>query len=279
MKTNYHTHSYFCDGKQDPEAYIKTALSRGFTSLGFSSHAPVPAESDWTMKEENLPLYLNRIEELKGLYKDRIEIYLGLEIDYIPGKIGPSSPAFQDIGLDYRLGSIHFLKYKDEERYLTIDGPAAEFDDLLSGTFNNDIRKLIAHFHTLLRAMAAEHKFDILSHFDLYKVHNKGEKRFQENAQWHKDEIIETLEVIEKKDLIIEVNTGGWARAKTDFLYPSKWILKQILARGIPITINTDAHEPELLDAYYDKAVSVLKDLGFTEYMVLKKGSWIFQPL
>ena len=279
MKTNYHTHCYFCDGADDPESYVAAALKKGFSSLGFSSHAPVPFETDWTMKEENLAPYLERINSLKELYQDRIEIYRGLEIDYIRNLTGPSSPKFQNIGLDYRLGSIHFIQSLKSGRYLTLDGPAEEFEELLEVNFNNNIRKMISHFYELLRLMLSEHKFDIVSHFDLYKAQNRGEKYFDENSLWHKDEIMQTLELISGKDVIIEVNTGGWARGKTEYLYPSRWILKQIHSLHIPVTINTDAHKPDLLDAFYDKAVDELKELGFTEYMILKNGSWMNRPI
>lgn len=38
--TNYHSHSLYCDGRANMEDFIRFALSEGFTSYGFSSHAP-----------------------------------------------------------------------------------------------------------------------------------------------------------------------------------------------------------------------------------------------
>ncbi|MDC7224950.1 MAG: PHP domain-containing protein, partial [Spirochaetales bacterium] len=40
IKTCYHTHCYYCDGKGKPKAYAESALEKGFTALGFSSHSP-----------------------------------------------------------------------------------------------------------------------------------------------------------------------------------------------------------------------------------------------
>ena len=37
--TNYHSHSLYCDGRANMEDFIRFALSEGFTSYGFSSHA------------------------------------------------------------------------------------------------------------------------------------------------------------------------------------------------------------------------------------------------
>ena len=36
---NLHTHCTHCDGKDTPEEMIETALSLGFTGLGFSAHS------------------------------------------------------------------------------------------------------------------------------------------------------------------------------------------------------------------------------------------------
>ena len=39
MKTNYHTHTVWCDGKDTPESMIKAAIGKGFDVIGFSSHS------------------------------------------------------------------------------------------------------------------------------------------------------------------------------------------------------------------------------------------------
>ena len=82
---NHHTHSYFCDGSSVPEEYAEEAIRLGFDTLGFSSHAPVPFDNTFALKEERRPEYQKAIRELQKRYADRLEIYMGLEIDFIPG--------------------------------------------------------------------------------------------------------------------------------------------------------------------------------------------------
>ena len=48
--TNYHSHSLYCDGRAGMEDFVRFALSEGFTSYGFSSHAPLPFSTAWTME-------------------------------------------------------------------------------------------------------------------------------------------------------------------------------------------------------------------------------------
>jgi len=56
--------------------------------LGFSSHAPIPFDCAWTMKKQALEPYIFEINELKKS-NPQIEIYAGLEVDYIPGVTSP----------------------------------------------------------------------------------------------------------------------------------------------------------------------------------------------
>ena len=272
--TNYHTHCTFCDGSENAEAYITAAIEKGFTALGFSSHAPVPFETFWTMKKEDLASYISTVRDLQEQYKDRIEIYLGLEIDYIPGAMGPSSPVFRDLGLDYTLGSVHFIRNPKNGSYPTMDGPEEEFTELLETCFDGNVPALISHYYSLVRKMVREHTMDMISHIDLYKVHNRNNSRFDESAEWHKQEVLSTLEEIAGKGIIIEINTGGWFRGKVDSVYPASWILKHILDLGIPVTVNTDAHSPESLDAFYTDSLDLLEEIGFTGRLVFRRGSW-----
>ena len=62
----------------------------------------------------------------------------------------------------------------------------------------------------------------------------------------------------------------GW----TDFPYPSKFILKLILEKNIPITLNSDVHSVENLDYYFDESMEVIKETGFKKIKILKKSEF-----
>ena len=87
MWSNFHTHSNYCDGKSTLAEIMASAISKNMISLGFSSHAPLPFKSPWCMKTENLESYIYEINQLKKI--SPLQIYTGLEVDYIPGKISP----------------------------------------------------------------------------------------------------------------------------------------------------------------------------------------------
>src|SRR5688572_28869408 len=118
MWTNYHTHSNYCDGKENPEKYIEQAIKLKMPALGFSSHAPLPFDCLWSMPSESLDDYHTFLDNAKK--NPLIEIYKGLEVDYIPGVISPADFSAQ---LDYTIGSVHFVEQFNNGIGWEIDGP------------------------------------------------------------------------------------------------------------------------------------------------------------
>ena len=273
--TNYHTHCDFCDGAGIPEDYIKEAIDKGFDAMGFSSHAPISFEKDWTLSEERLPEYLKTIDFLKDKYSGEIEVYKGLEIDYLEGISGPSSPKFNDLGLEYKIGSVHMMPVRDSDKYLAIDGPIEDLKELLANTFDGSIEKLSKKYFQLLQDMLKTHKFDIIGHFDLMKKRNAGNVLFNENSHWYKSHVSQTLDVLSETDVILEVNTGGISRGVIDSVYPSPWIIKEAFKRNIPLMLNADAHNPKHVDFYYRESAEIIKECGYKELYSLYGGKWI----
>ena len=63
---NYHTHTNYCDGSEEPENYIISAISKNMAALGFSGHAPLPFENTWATKHDKIDEYFTTIENLKN---------------------------------------------------------------------------------------------------------------------------------------------------------------------------------------------------------------------
>lgn len=136
--TNYHSHCLYCDGRANMEDFIRFAISEGFTSYGISSHAPLPFPTAWTMEWDRMDDYFSEFFRLKAKYADKIELAIGLEIDYLNEDSNPSSPRFQELSLDYRIGSVHML-YSPEGKIVDIDTPAAHFRELVDAHFDGDL--------------------------------------------------------------------------------------------------------------------------------------------
>lgn len=268
MWLNYHTHSSYCDGKSSVEDLIDKAESLHVGWLGFSSHAPLPFDCAWCMKRERLEEYVNKIATLKS--KRELELYAGLEVDYIPGRIGPKD--FQ--GLDYTIGSVHFVESFPEGRGWEIDGPHAHFLEGLERIFSNDIKQVVQRYFALTRDMVIHSAPTIVGHLDKIKIQNIGNKFFTEEESWYRDEMKSTIDVIGKSGCIVEVNTRGIYQKKTAVPYPSPWVLELIHKKNIPITISSDAHYCDDLINQFGSTAILLKQIGFQEIHVLSHGQW-----
>ena len=62
IKSNFHTHTNFCDGKSSPEKMVQSAIEKHFDILGFSSHATYPYKSSWHLNPARYNEYVNEIE-------------------------------------------------------------------------------------------------------------------------------------------------------------------------------------------------------------------------
>lgn len=275
---NLHSHTNFCDGTDDASEYLKEAIHSGLRSYGFSSHAPVPFHSPWNMKETDLTNYLSVINSLKAEYHGLIEIYCGLEADYVPELVFPQR--LKSIyGLDYVIGSIHFIKPTGDCPLFEAEGPLGVFKRGVQDCYQGDYQEAVKRYFELTRMMIDESCPDILGHLDKIRKHNQPKELFSESASWYVNEIIQTLEVIEKKKVIVEVNTRGLYKNLVSDTYPSAWILKEMLGRNIEISLNSDGHHPREITAGFNFAVKQLKSIGYRYQKTIVDGSWQNVPL
>jgi histidinol-phosphatase (PHP family) len=271
MWANYHTHSDYCDGKGSIQDYVDQAKLLGMTSIGLSSHAPVPFETKWCMRGEMLDDYINVLKQLKHSEKD-IEVYTGMEVDFIPDV---TSPDVFNERLDYTIGSVHFVDCFPDGTYWEIDGSHLLFLDGLSKIFNNNIQAAIRRYFELTREMIFTSNPTIIGHFDKIKIQNIDGKFFNESESWYQDEIKKLINVIKSKDAIVEINTRGIYQKKTESTYPSAWILSRLHKQNARVTISSDAHHPRDLVNQFAETARLIHNIGFREIWVMSGGSWV----
>jgi len=264
MLYNFHTHSGFDDGKGELEKYIEEAIGRGLGALGFSAHAPLGEGGDWCIPKNELQAYCRKVKQLKEQYKNKIDIYLGLEADYIPNVTENFSALKKDNDLEYLIGSIHLVKNPKTGSLWFIDGPEAGYKKGLDKVFDNDAKSAVEAFYAQSCQMIQEEKPDIIGHLDKIKMHNK-ERYFSEHEKWYQDSVNTLLKVIADSNTIVEVNTRGKYTGKTDVFFPSKGILEKCYMYNIPVMVNTDAHAPEQVNELFDEAIAMLRDIGYRE--------------
>lgn len=280
LKTNYHTHSTFCDGKVSAEEMVKAAIEKKLDILGFSSHSMFPFSSDWHLQSKEHENYVQEILRLKKLYENQIKIQLGFEADFIQGVCAPDFSRYADFHPDYLIGAVHFVPGKNG--FIEADGDFTETREKIKTVFDNDRKKAVQAYFDFERTMIKNCNFTILAHPDLIRKQNSPSAPdifFDKKETWYKDEIKLTADAIAKSGVCVEINTGGMARGYLDTPYPSAEFLALLHEKNVPITINSDAHAPDNLDYGFDDAISFAKKIGYSEIQYFIDGKMMCQKI
>ncbi len=274
IKFNVHTHSSYCDGNGLLSDFIAQALKCGYSSVGFSSHAPLLFETHFSIDIRTIQQYVDEIRHLQRS-EPRIKLLAGMECDYIPGMSSPFSEFKKNYGLDYIIGGVHLVKGIDSNNLWFIDGPLkSEFDKGLCEVFQNDIKKGVAQYYQQICEMLTTQELDILAHVDKIKMHNSG-RYFSEEEHWYQNLCMEVIDILKQKEVVVEINTRGIYKKRCPDYYPSKFILQNLLENNIRITISSDAHQPSELDLLMDEAAIYAAEIGFKEvWQPLGNNQW-----
>jgi histidinol-phosphatase (PHP family) len=275
---NFHTHTRHCDGKGEAHEFAEAAVRKGMPRLGFSGHNVVPFPATWTMPAERLPRYLEDVRAVQRDWSGRLEVFLGMEVDYIRGVASPAHPSIRALGLDYVLGSVHFVEPAEGAWDWTVDGPPQEFAHGLEACFGGSVRRLVEAYFARVGEMAATRP-DIVGHFDIVKKNNRDGRFFSEEDPWYRAAAQGALEAVAASGSILEINTGGIVRNTSGALFPSPFLLREALHLRIPVIVTADAHRPEHLDGHFRETVELLRGLGFRSQRQLTSRGWIDQDL
>jgi histidinol-phosphatase (PHP family) len=282
MRANYHTHCEFCDGHASAATMAQAAADKGYSVLGFSSHSPLPFPSDGNMELSRLGEYKAEIRRLGREWRDKgLEILLGLEIEYVPGISSPRDELFTSAGLDFSIGSVHWVELPGTGSFpVDLGGGLFEVDlERFAGRKEEAGEALYSEYYRRLGSLIEAGGFDILGHFDLVKKNNgsgaDGAGRyFDESSPGYLDAALGAAQALRGKDIVAEINVGGMSRGKVKTPYPSLPILRELRSLGVRITFSADAHAPEHLGANLDAARSLAAAAGYDSIAVLSKGAW-----
>jgi len=268
-----HTHTVFCDGKDDIETFCRAAYEKGLSSLGFSAHAPIFAKTGfrtkWHLPDERLGEYLDSVRSAKKRWEGRLPVYLGLEVDFIPGVTGPADKDYREMGLDYIIASVHYVLPPKGELF-TVDGPSEEVEQGIKEGFGGDPMGMVEAYFDSEEAMIRAGGFDVLGHPDLVKLHNNDNKFFDPQSGFYLKRIAALAALLAEANITSELNTGGLNRDKISECYPSLDFLKYFRKQNVPIVINADAHRAAELDGHYEDARKAMLEAGYTETVLFE---------
>ena len=253
MKIDLHNHTTLCNHADGSiEEYIKQAIKTGTDYFGFSDHAPMNFDPQYRMSFEDMGQYEQEVLHYKEIYKDKINILLGYEVDYLKGRV---DKRVLESKVDYLIGSVHFIEDWG------FDNP-----EFIGRYEDEDIDTIWQKYFNAIEEMANSGLFDIVGHIDLIKIFKFMPK---------KDINIiakDALFAIKKADMTLELNVAGYRKPIAE-AYPSPSLLQEAYKLGIPITFGSDAHTPEQVSMFNDEIIALAKSVGYREcaYFIKRK--------
>ncbi|MBQ9197990.1 MAG: histidinol-phosphatase HisJ family protein [Clostridia bacterium] len=261
MRSNYHTHSVYCDGKDTPREMAAEAYALGFAALGFSGHSD-PSFSDCGMTPEKETAYRREIAALKDEYAGRMEIYCGIERDILAG--------MRPAGYDYVIGSVHWIE-KDGE-HLPIDWTAEKARDNIQRVYHGDQYAYAEDYYGLMAQVKEKTGCDIIGHFDLLTKFEDRCAFFDQQHPRYRAAALSALDALAVPGTVFEINTGAMARGHRATPYPALWILEELKRRRCAVMINSDCHDRSKLTFGFELAAELAREAGFDSQIVIRNG-------
>jgi len=268
MIVDYHVHTPYCGHAQGKIIqYIEAAIACGIQEIGFADHlgryyltkSQRRRYWDWGMNERDLARYYSELLDLREVFEGRIAIKIGLEVDYVDGAEDILAPIISRYPFDFFLCSIHCLPrfgWRHLANYTGID-PASVYSEYFS----------------VARSALSSKMFNSLAHIDF--IWRYIPWPVQENGHILED-LDTTIKSAFESGSVVEVNANGFIWSANNVFEngtdPFGALLNSISRYNVPITIGSDAHEPQMVGKAFNELFTELRNRGITRMMRFTNG-------
>ena len=243
------------------EPFVEAARASGVDEIGFTEHVYYFRQTRalWTIPYQtercvyDLDAYVDAVLQAR---ERGLPVKLGLEVDYVPDREDETRALLAPYPWDYLLGSLHY-----------VDGFGVDTNPRLIDEIGVE-RAWQRYFETLAQA-ARTGLFDSLSHPDLVKIFRHRIESFDYGP---------VADAIAESGTAVEVSTAG-LRKPVGELYPDPDFLVACRKRGVPVTMGSDAHVPELVGRDFGRARELLSAAGYDTVTVLDRREGRQVPL
>jgi len=252
IRSDFHTHTVLCDGKNTAREMAEAALQKGMTALGFSGHVYMPEAAEWCMSRENTALYRRQVQQLQQEYAGRLRILMGIEQDLY-------APAPTD-EWDYVIGSVHYFEKNGvlAEADHTAPIQKAAVEEL----FDGDWYAAAENYFEAVARLPQRTRVDVIGHLDLVTRFNRDGRFFDESHPRYLEAARQAIDALLPLGVPFEVNTGDIFRGYRDTPYPALPLMEYIRDRGGRFILSGDVHCVDALCWQFHVWEPRLRELG-----------------
>ena len=266
-----HVHSHHSgDSEERMEAVAERAIACGLTSLCFTEHEDFdyPAVDDAEITAQTFLLdaagYRQEFLRIKDLYADRITLHFGVELGLQPidTVVAENRRFLEASPFDFVIASTHVAGRRDPYYASFYEGRTEE-------------EALHEIFAETLENIRIFDDFDVVGHLD-YPIRYLPSGRGQLDLFASKGVLDEIFRLIIRRGQGLDLNTEQIRRGY-DEMNPSLALLSRYRELGgRVITFGSDAHRAERVAGFFDRAESIARKAGFTEYCVYEGRKPVF---
>lgn len=263
IKYDFHIHTdNSLDGRQSVDDACRAAIEKGLSGIAITDHADICFfEKDDTINR--FKKLISDINHAKEKYAGQLEIYTGIEMaEYLTNADGAEATlALGDY--DVILGSVHTVYREDvPDSYSRVDFSVMPKENVIS---------FIDLYFDKVLEMIYETDFDILSHLTCPLRYINGKYKRDIDIQIFEGKIRKILSEIIERGISLEINTSGYA-SDAPYFMPERDILTLYYKMGgRRVSIGSDAHISANVAVGFDKALELIKSVGFDNYVIYKQ--------
>jgi histidinol-phosphatase (PHP family) len=255
MLIDYHVHAVahgeYLYKQEWINEFLDQAYERGIQEIGFSEH-----------DEYKDMLDFNLLKKVQISRHNNIDVKIGLEVDYVPGREEEIRDIILQNEYDYIIGSVHY-----------IDGWGFDHPDFKAGFDDREIDDIYSQYANILMKMVQSTCFDVVGHIDLVKIWGHRPKR--RTSLYYLEPV---LKAIKKYGLAVEINSAG-LRKTVEEIYPASNLINMMFAYNIPITFGSDAHHPDQIGEGLVEAYRSARQAGYKYLVRLSQREKLVTPM
>ena len=270
VRADLHMHSSFSGDSDTPmDEMIRAGLSRGLTHICFTEHMdldyPVSSETPPGFFELDGDAYRRAFLGCRENWGEHIGLLFGVELGLQPHLAQANARFARSYEFDMIIGSSHVCHGKDPYYPSFFEGRSQE-------------EAYREYFASILENIRVFSEFDVYGHLDY--VVRYGPRREQGYSYAAYRELFDAiLTMLIQKGKGIELNTGGLSGGLRE-PHPCLEVLRRYRELGGEIlTVGSDAHTPDRVGGFFDRAREILEACGFRYYTVFEKRKPVFIPL